>query len=51
MVQQALSETLEAIQQIRVSNREKHYYKKLIDSAAGVKEHSISFAWEHFADA
>ena len=44
--QQALSETLEAIQQIRVSNRETHYYKKLIDSAAGVKEHSISFAWK-----
>ncbi|OQK18704.1 ABC transporter ATP-binding protein [Methyloprofundus sedimenti] len=44
--QQALSETLEAIQQIRVSNREKHYYKKLIDSAAEVKEHSISFAWK-----
>ena len=44
--QQALSETLEAIQQIRVSNRETHYYKKLIDSAAKVKEHSIAFAWK-----
>ena len=44
--QQALSETLEAIQQIRVSNRETHYYKKLIDSAAEVKEHSIAFAWK-----
>lgn len=44
--QQALSETLEAIQQIRVSNRETHYYKKLIDTATDVKEHSISFAWK-----
>jgi len=44
--QQALSETLEAIQQIRVSNRETHYYKKLIDSATQVKEHSIAFAWK-----
>ena len=44
--QQALSETLEAIQQIRVSNRETHYYKKLIASAAELKEHSISFAWK-----
>ena len=35
---QALSETLEAIQQIRVSNRETHYYKKLIDSAEQLKE-------------
>lgn len=44
--QQALTETLEAIQQIRVSNREKHYYKKLIDTAADVKKHSIAFAWK-----
>ncbi|MCF7971035.1 MAG: ABC transporter ATP-binding protein/permease [Methylococcaceae bacterium] len=44
--QQALAETLEAIQQIRVSNREAHYYKKLIESATQVKEHSIAFAWK-----
>jgi ATP-binding cassette subfamily C protein len=44
--QQALTETLEAIQQIRVSNRETHYYQKLIDSAVQVKEHSIAFAWK-----
>jgi ATP-binding cassette subfamily C protein len=40
------AETLEAIQQIRVSNRETHYYQKLIDSAVQVKEHSIAFAWK-----
>ncbi|RLA23435.1 MAG: ABC transporter ATP-binding protein, partial [Gammaproteobacteria bacterium] len=44
--QQALSETLEAIQQIRVSNRENHYYKKLIDTASEVKNHSTAFAWK-----
>jgi len=44
--QQSLSETLEAIHQIRVSNRETHYYKKLIQSATDVKQHSIAFAWK-----
>ena len=44
--QQALTETLEAIHQIRISNRETHYYKKLIESAQEVKQHSISFAWK-----
>ncbi len=44
--QQALSETLEAIQQLRVSNRESHYYKQLIESAAQVKQHSIAFTWK-----
>jgi len=46
LFQQALSETLEAIQQIRISNREQHYYKKLIHSAENVKNHSIAFAWK-----
>ncbi|MDC9727909.1 MAG: ABC transporter ATP-binding protein [Methyloprofundus sp.] len=46
LFQQALSETLEAIHQIRISNREQHYYKKLIHSAEKVKTHSISFAWK-----
>lgn len=46
LFQQALSETLEAIHQIRISNREQHYYKKLTLSAEKVKEHSIAFAWK-----
>jgi len=46
LFQQALSETLEAIHQIRISNREQHYYNKLINSAENVKNHSISFAWK-----
>lgn len=44
--QQALTETLEAIHQIRASNRERHYCGLLIDSANTVKNHSIAFAWK-----
>ncbi len=44
--QQALTETLEAIQQIRASNREQHYFSQLIDSARAVKDHSIAYAWQ-----
>jgi len=44
--QQALTETLEAIHQIRASNREQHYCQRLIDSAHAVKTHSIAFAWK-----
>ncbi len=44
--QQALSETLEAIHQIRASNREQHYCQQLINSAQAVKDHSTIFAWK-----
>lgn len=44
--QQSLTETLEAIQQIRASNREQHYCQQLINSARTVKENSIAFAWK-----
>ena len=44
--QQALSETLEAINQIRASNREQHYCRQLIDAALSVKNHSAAFAWK-----
>ena len=44
--QQALSETLEAINQIRASNREQHYCQQLINSALEVKNHSTVFAWK-----
>lgn len=43
--QQSLTETLEAIHQIRASNREKHYCRQLIESARSVKDFSTSFAW------
>jgi len=44
--QQSLTETLEAIHQIRASNREQHYCKQLIASALAVKDNSIAFAWK-----
>jgi ATP-binding cassette subfamily C protein len=44
--QQSLTETLEAIHQIRASNREKHYCQQLIDSAHTVKTHSTAFSWK-----
>ncbi len=43
--QGALTETLDAIQQIRSSNREKHYLSQLIDGAAGVRDRSCAFQW------
>lgn len=46
LFQQALTETLEAIHQIRASNREVHYCRHLIASARAVKDHSINFAWQ-----
>lgn len=44
--QQSLTETLEAIHQIRASNREKHYCQQLIESAHSVKDFSTAFAWK-----
>ncbi|MGZ8225317.1 MAG: ABC transporter ATP-binding protein [Methylococcaceae bacterium] len=44
--QQSLTETLEAIHQIRASNREQHYCQQLIDSARFVKDSSTAFAWK-----
>jgi ATP-binding cassette subfamily C protein len=43
--QQALTETLDAIHQIRASNRERHYLQRVSDLAKGVKDHGIAFAW------
>lgn len=44
--QQSLTETLEAIHQIRASNREQHYFGMLLDSARHVKQHSTAFTWK-----
>lgn len=46
LFQQSLTETLEAIHQIRASNREKHYCQQLIESARTVKTHSTAFSWK-----
>jgi ATP-binding cassette subfamily C protein len=44
--QQALSETLDAVQQIRASNREGHYLRAVINKAKNIKTHSAAFSWK-----
>ena len=46
LFQQSLAETLDGIQQIRASNRERHYILQVIDKARGVKQNSASFSWK-----
>jgi ATP-binding cassette subfamily C protein len=46
LFQQSLTETLEAIHQIRASNREQHYCQQLIESARKVKSHATAFTWK-----
>lgn len=44
--QQSLSETLDAIQQIRASNREQHYVQRVTESARQLKKHMVAFGWK-----
>jgi ATP-binding cassette subfamily C protein len=44
--QQSLTETFEAIHQIRASNREHYYCQQLIHSAKAVKDYSAVYAWK-----
>jgi ATP-binding cassette subfamily C protein len=44
--QQALTETLDAIQQIRASNKERHYVANVIAKARDIKSHSAAFSWK-----
>lgn len=44
--QQSLTETLDAVQQIRTANREKHYLLRVIDNARSVRSHASEFAWK-----
>jgi ATP-binding cassette, subfamily C, bacterial len=46
LFQQSLTETLDAIQQIRASNRERHYLMRVIDKARAVKVNSANFNWK-----
>ncbi len=46
LFQEALSETLDAIQQIRASNREQHYISRIIGKADHIRHHSKSFTWK-----
>jgi ATP-binding cassette, subfamily C, bacterial len=44
--QDALSETLDALTQIRAMNREKHYLAKVTEKAADIRQHAAAFAWK-----
>jgi ATP-binding cassette subfamily C protein len=44
--QGALSETLDAIQQIRASNRERFYIRRIIDKADEIRGFSTAYTWK-----
>ncbi len=44
--QDVLTETLEAIQQIRAYNREQYYISRVIENAKDIKQSSIHFTWK-----
>ncbi|MEJ2403494.1 MAG: ABC transporter ATP-binding protein [Candidatus Thiodiazotropha sp.] len=46
LFQESLQETLEAIQQIRASNRERHYIRRIVDKADRIRQHSAAFTWK-----
>ncbi len=43
--QEALTETLDAIHQIRAANREEHYFHRLVGNAQNVREHAVQYEW------
>jgi len=44
--QQALTETLDSIQQIRASNRENFYLRDVVSKAKNIRAHSAAFSWK-----
>ena len=46
LFQQALTETLDNIHQIRASNREGHYIRDVIGKAHTIRTHSAAYAWK-----
>ncbi len=44
--QEALTETLEAMHQIRAANRERHYLGHIIDLARDIRTHSAAYSWK-----
>ena len=44
--QQSLTETLDGIQQIRASNRERFFFSRLSGQAKQVRDHSAQFSWK-----
>ncbi len=43
--QQALTETLDAIQQVRAANRERHYLGRVMGGAREVRDRAVAFEW------
>lgn len=44
--QEALTETLDALAQIRAMNRERHYLARVIDKAGDIRRHAAAYAWK-----
>lgn len=44
--QEALTETLDALSQIRAMNREQHYLARVMDRAGDIRRHAAAFAWK-----
>jgi len=47
--QQSLTETLDAVQQVRAANREKYYLNRVIRNARHLRNHASEFAWKNDA--
>jgi len=46
LFQEALAETLDAIQQIRASNRESHYIARIVGKADRIRSDSAAYTWK-----
>ncbi|MBT5229448.1 MAG: ABC transporter ATP-binding protein [Methylococcales bacterium] len=46
LFQDALAETLDAIQEVRAANRDKHYLQRVTDTAKNIQVHSCNFTWK-----
>lgn len=44
--QEALTETLDALNQIRAMNRERHYLARVAGKAANIRQHAAAYAWK-----
>ena len=44
--QESLSETLDALNQIRAMNREQHYLNRVMGKAADIRQHAAAYAWK-----
>jgi ATP-binding cassette, subfamily C, bacterial len=51
LFQEALTETLEAIHQIRAANRERHYLGRISSLARDIRSHSAAYSWKSDAAA